>query len=209
MLVYLLGPVPGLLLALALLAGAESAFLAPLWASSPHLLNRLCRMLLLVNFFNLLPILPLDGGHIARLLIFGRHPWSEVVFRVGALVALVGLGLALHTPVLGVIAGASALALPHTLRVAKLGRELTALRRSGAATDERTMIERAFAWIERSSARSQPFAQKYALVRDALLGDAAPAPGFGATLGLGALYVACLAIGPATAVANALFASLY
>jgi hypothetical protein len=201
--------VPGLLLAIALLSGAESGPFAPLWEAHGDLVHRTATTLLIVNFFNLLPILPLDGGHIARLLIFGRHPWSEVAFRVAALGALFGLGVLLHTPLLGVIAGVSALALPQTLRVAKLGRELARQRRSGGTFDERTLVERAFAWIEGSPLRAQTFAQKYMLVRDAVAGESTPSPGLVATLGFGALYLGCLAIGPALAVAHTLFSGLY
>jgi len=190
---------------MALKSGAHLEPIASLWSASPELVKRTCTTLLLVNFFNLLPILPLDGGHIARLLVFGRHPWSEVVFRVAALVALFAFGVALHTPLLVVVAVVSALALPQALRTAKLGRALAAARRGGAPADERSAIERAFAWIEGSALRAQPFSIKYALVRDALAGDAVPAPGFVATLGFGALYLACLAIGPAFTILRSLF----
>jgi len=203
MLVYLLGPVPGLLLGIALLLGRESGgAIGALWTAQPLLADRAVWMLLAINFLNLLPILPLDGGHIARLLLFGRHPWSEVAFRVLALLGLFGLGLLLGAPLLGVLAGVSALALPQALRTARLGRELAKLRRAGARPSERSLVESAFAWIERSGHARLPFPQQYAMVRDALLNDSAPSPGALATLGFGVLYLGCLVFGPAIALAD-------
>ena len=45
-----------------------------------------------VNLFNLLPILPLDGGQIAHMLLFARRPWLDVAFRTLAGVGLIVVG---------------------------------------------------------------------------------------------------------------------
>src|SRR5436305_121783 len=56
-----------------------------------ELLSELVLWLLVVNAFNLLPIVPLDGGRLLDILLFARRPVLAVSFRVFAVLALVGL----------------------------------------------------------------------------------------------------------------------
>ncbi len=63
--VYLAGPVPGILLAIAL------TWLYPDWISNP-LLTITIVMLLFINILNLLPFPPLDGGQIIKAVLFNR-----------------------------------------------------------------------------------------------------------------------------------------
>lgn len=98
--VSLMGPVPGLLLALVL------AFLVdgvPSTDAPMPISGQLVLMLVLINGFNLLPMLPLDGGRLFQTLLFARTPTLEVLFR---LFAIAGLGwLAVQGSwVLGVVA---------------------------------------------------------------------------------------------------------
>ncbi len=98
--VSLMGPVPGLLLALALSFATEVGR----YPDQPlPVMAQLVLMLVLINGFNLLPILPLDGGRLFGDLLFARTPALDVAFR---LLAIAGLGwLAFHGfPILGVIA---------------------------------------------------------------------------------------------------------
>ena len=55
-------------------------------------LNQAAWLLLFLNGFNLLPFLPLDGGHVLQDILFCRHRWLEVTFRVLAATALLSLG---------------------------------------------------------------------------------------------------------------------
>lgn len=84
-LVYLAGPVPGMLLAWLLVStGIASATgesgIADL-AASPWVFE-LVVMLLLINYINLLPVMPLDGGQIVNLVLFERSPRAHLVFLV-------------------------------------------------------------------------------------------------------------------------------
>jgi len=91
--VSLLGPVPGLLLALplAFVADLGSFPEGPLpWMAS------LVLMLVVVNGFNLLPILPLDGGRLFQTLLFGRIPAVDVLFQVLAIGAIGWLAYSGH-----------------------------------------------------------------------------------------------------------------
>lgn len=58
---------------------------------------------LLLNAFNLLPIIPLDGGHILNEILFARYPKAELCFRIAAAIALFALAAQMEWWLLGVI----------------------------------------------------------------------------------------------------------
>ena len=70
--VYFAGPVPGVILALALLISGVSRNTS--WLSEFTLL---C---LIINLINLLPMPPLDGGRVAERLLFDQHPKAKAFF---------------------------------------------------------------------------------------------------------------------------------
>ena len=84
--VSLAGPVPGILL------GASLAVVAMI--TQQEWLNQAAFFLLIINGFNLLPVLPLDGGHVLRAILFCRNRWLDITFRVVAIVALILMGIA-------------------------------------------------------------------------------------------------------------------
>lgn len=72
-LVYLAGPLPGLVLGTVLgIAGIMQ---------ENQILSELGSLMLFINALNLLPILPLDGGWVMHLILFSRHPILQVIFR--------------------------------------------------------------------------------------------------------------------------------
>ena len=83
--VSLAGPLPGILLGCAL--ALVAFFINKPW------LNELALILLLLNGFNLLPFLPLDGGHILHTTLFCRNRWLDILFRGVAVLGLIGLAL--------------------------------------------------------------------------------------------------------------------
>src|SRR5262245_13845005 len=82
--VILLGPLPGILLG-AVLGVAAVAY-------DSDLLYSAATLRLFINWFHLLPFLPLDGGRLLHLVLFSRQAWLEAVFRVitGGLLAAYG-----------------------------------------------------------------------------------------------------------------------
>lgn len=92
MLVYLAGPMPGLLLSLASFAliAWEPGIMNTTWG--PYL-TMAALASLLVNGFNLLPILPLDGGRIIELLLIARLPWLRFIFSLASGLMMLGYGL--------------------------------------------------------------------------------------------------------------------
>lgn len=127
--VALAGPIPSIVIAIVL--GLSGVVLKVDWATKAALL------MLAINGFNLLPILPLDGGHVANLTIFCRHYLLEITFRAIAGVALVLIGFGLGAKLLGYLGIAALLGLPLAYKHATLTRSLQregVLPREGAET---------------------------------------------------------------------------
>jgi len=82
--VSLMGPMPGIVLGLALLLGGQ-----PVLGQATH---QVAMMLIIINLFNLLPVLPFDGGQIVSRTLFARQPWLDFAFSVLAVAALIGMG---------------------------------------------------------------------------------------------------------------------
>jgi Zn-dependent protease len=94
--VALLGPVPGLIFALAFL------LLAARNNSDRCLL--IGQTFLWLNLFNLLPAFPLDGGQLLDAILFSRNKKLELTFKFLASVALGALAVILKEPILGFLA---------------------------------------------------------------------------------------------------------
>ncbi|MFZ6656920.1 hypothetical protein [Undibacterium sp. TJN19] len=92
MMVYLAGPMPGLLLSLAALGAIAFApgILQAEW--SPYLMTAVLASFL-INGFNLLPVLPLDGGRVIELMIVGRLPWLRFIFSIASGALLLASGI--------------------------------------------------------------------------------------------------------------------
>jgi Zn-dependent protease len=80
-LVILLGPLPGIVIGVVL-------GLVNLMVNSPTV-GELSMLFIVLNGFNLLPFMPLDGGRLLQLVLFSRQRHLEAVFQV-----VTGLGLA-------------------------------------------------------------------------------------------------------------------
>ena len=132
--VLLLGPLPGI--ALGLVLG-----IVCLSVDSPTLRSA-ALLLLLINAFNLLPFLPLDGGRLMHLVLFSRQPILEAVFRVltGAVVVWFGWvsgGWFLAAMGVFLIVGTR-----QTYRVSRLGRQLRGPLHAGTEMDLTARIPR-------------------------------------------------------------------
>lgn len=84
--VSLMGPVPGIFLGT--FVGVFAAVVGNNW------LAELSMLAVIINAFNLLPILPLDGGWFWNSVIFCRHYKLELVFKIFAAVAGIAATLA-------------------------------------------------------------------------------------------------------------------
>lgn len=94
--VALAGPAFGLLTAAVAVALAYALDFLPM-------LVEFAWVSLLLNAFNLLPLVPLDGGQVANDTLFSRYPVLELIFRLLAVVGLGWLAFSLQAWLLGLL----------------------------------------------------------------------------------------------------------
>lgn len=186
-LVYLAGPMPGLVLALAAAAALAGPEPWPGW------LRELLLISLAINCFNLLPLVPLDGGRVLDTLLFARLPALRLVFALCGLGALGTLAWWLRDPVITLVTGLLALSLPWQWRAMQL--ERTVRRAMPASTlDEASATRQLFAALQQPVFARWSFAQRVAAVRALLPSLQGRAPRWGETAAGLLLYAACLGL---------------
>lgn len=186
--VSLMGPVPGIAL------GIFVGLCGLLWSNGLAVQAGL--LLVVLNGINLLPVLPLDGGHVLHAVLFSRHVVLDAIFRLGAAAGLVGLGLMLNTRVFYFLALILVLNLPQSVRLARVAQRL---RRAGirpVSPDNQSIpadvAEQIVEQLKLSAARPQPdrlLAQQTLQVFEAL--NSHP-PGWLASTGLLSVHVLSL-----------------
>lgn len=163
LLVYLAGPLPGMALA----GAAFWASRAGVW-QAPNWLNEFLLASFVINYLNLLPLVPLDGGRVMELLLFTRHPRLRFGFAVLCCALLLAAGLWLNDTVLLAVTVLIALSLPGQWRRARL--DLLVARDHTTALDEPTALRCIFSALQDARFRTWSFAQRSAAAT-ALLPD--------------------------------------
>ncbi len=157
--IYLAGPVPGLLLGSLLIAG----FIGHWWPGSGAAWT-LAVLLVAINYTNLLPFEPLDGGRIVGLLWFARHPRLRIAMFGLGLCALAALAIASGSRAFVIFCVFIALGLPYVYRQSRL---LERLRADGVPADEREAVAALCARLV-AAQPALPFAQRHATVKGLL-----------------------------------------
>lgn len=156
LLVYLAGPVPGMVL-----AGAGFwASSAGLWQAPPWL-NEFLIASLAINYLNLLPVSPLDGGRVLETFAFARHPRLRFGFAAVCCGLLLVAGIALDDVVLKVVAVLVAIGLSHHWRVMQL--DLAVPRDDSTALDEPQALQRIFTTLQQAPFKAWSFANRTAV----------------------------------------------
>jgi hypothetical protein len=119
--VLLMGPAPGLMLALVLV---ELMRIEPLAPSLYRLLWISVLVLVAVNALNLLPLGSLDGARLLQRVLFCRWPQLEVVFLAAAGGTMLALSIWLHLWVLAAVAAFGLATIPRRHRVLALAHAL-------------------------------------------------------------------------------------
>lgn len=187
-LVSLLGPLPGLLLGLALLHllnEANSSWLLP-WIM----------LLLVLNYLNLLPILPLDGGQVVNITLLGRFPRLQLLFATLSTLLAALAAWFLADPVLWVLTGLLILAsLSMRARLA-LRRSLRERLPHSYERPEEELLTAIFQRLREDHSQPLSFTRKLALAQGLLRElQERPASPRVAALGLTG-YAACLLLPP-------------
>ncbi len=186
-LVSLMGPLPGIVLGWVLLILFFQSEAAP-WAATLGI------VLLMVNYLNLLPIMPLDGGQLIKSMMPPRWAVLVALFELLAVPALLLLGWMLDSLLLALLAVVPLLSALQILRRRKMVEALqTAWQEQGAAA-ELDRIACAIEVFDQSSSTYQALAKKAKDV-ELLIQDAAikPASRLAAAFLL-AVYVAAFAL---------------
>jgi Zn-dependent protease len=143
--VLLAGPVPGII--------AGTAILAVGWGEPGGWIRDGANMLLLLNYLNLLPIVPLDGGRVLSIVLFDRFPLVQLAFSATSAAAVA---------VTGVWAGDAVIFIVGLAFLAGVPRQLTQMR---IFTSVRDMLQRTRA--EAGSFALDPVRSIYAELRAA------------------------------------------
>lgn len=99
--ILLMGPVPGLIIGAGLFAAGSFAD-GGTFPGIPG--TGVGIVFIIINAFNLLPVMPLDGGRLVNLLLLGRSPRLQSVFMVLSMLAAGTGAYFLREPVLGFLA---------------------------------------------------------------------------------------------------------
>ena len=129
------------------------------WAGPPWLTELLLASLL-INYFNLLPFMPLDGGRVLETLVFSRYPRLRFGFAAVCCGLLFALGSLADDLVLRVLALVLALALPHQWRLMRLDQAV--LRDRTEALDEPQALRAIFAALQLDRFKAWSFARRNA-----------------------------------------------
>jgi len=169
--IILLGPLPGIFLSLGMMAYASSG-------TAPEWLNQAALTMLVLNAFNLLPVLPLDGGQIVDFAVASRFPRARVLFlAVSAggmmLIGLLGGGAKLLL-YLGI---ASLIRLPTEWRLAGVRREVREEFPDGG--EEEPVVTRLLEHMREPEWAKTPVSNRLQLVRGLQLVMRMPKPGIG------------------------------
>jgi Zn-dependent protease len=198
--VSLLGPLPGL--AIGVVCGAFYLLSGTLFAegglavfrSPQEIYAELARTFLFINAFNLLPILPLDGGRVLEDLLFSRSAKIALLFQIFTVLALAGLALALSSVVLGILAFFELASLKATYRknqiVMELRQELSNVAPEAGAHIPRNYLARILLRLESTLPAEHQTPNLLAQHAQAIWQKIrCQAPQIGATIGLMLLYL--------------------
>ena len=191
-LVSLAGPLPGIALGWALLWWSMSGQAAALFPGAIALWLPVSLTLLSLNYLNLLPIPPLDGGHFLQSLV--PRGWAGIgVVLIGALGA-VGLALAfwLQSVLLGIVVAAQLIGLRRLWRDAQLAKTLHG-QFAQAGTSGRARDAQILARVSAQEPRSALLHRYARLVKLRTLIDLRPPRGAASVI-LVALYLAPFAM---------------
>ena len=155
--IILLGPLPGIFLGLAVLVFASGG-------AAPEWINQAALTTLFLNGFNLLPILPLDGGQIVDFAIASRFPRARVLFlalsSVGLLLTGLGLG---NNPILFGVGVMMLIRLPVEWRLA--GVRLAVREEFPDGGEEEPIVRRLLELVRAPEWTKVPMSQRLQMVR--------------------------------------------
>jgi len=191
--VYLMGPIPGIIIGLTLLALSQEYEVS--WFYETAII------LLVINYLNLLPIVPLDGGHLIRLTIMERFPSGKLILTGMAGIAFAAGGWHLGEPVYWLIALILFSTLPWSALEAGVLSELFQPTNDFEKLQRKERLKSLFETFRHQKFSKLQYLQKFNLIKG--LSDTLLLPlqlGRLGTLGLNSVYLSALVLTPAVAI---------
>jgi len=199
-LVALMGPLPGIL------AGCIFAVVYFQVEPDPWL-SKIGLLLLVLNGFNLLPFLPLDGGWFWHAVLFCRNRWVEAFFKTGAAAAFIWMAVWLDIWLLYIPGVLMLVTIQMSFHVATVTQRLRAGGVEAGTTPDgkwaTDAVERIIAEVRASGGKSQQPTDLATIVLQVFERLNARPPGILPSLGLVSLYF--LGLGTALVAWVALF----
>jgi Zn-dependent protease len=159
---YFSGPLPGILLAFIILVLIRYTNTPILYGST--LLTAVI-LLLVINYFNLIPVMPLDGGQILNTIFFSRFTIIQSLFLIISLISLAAIAILLREPVLLI----AVLIIPFAYRNHFIQRKLTSQLqqqlKNQEVLQETALIEETFSLLKQDPYNQHPFQRKIQVVK--------------------------------------------
>jgi Zn-dependent protease len=156
------GPVPGILLAFLILVIVRCTNTPILYGST--ILTAVI-LLLVINYFNLVPVLPLDGGQVLNTIFFSRFAVIQSLFLIISLISLAVIAVILREPVLLI----AVLIIPFAYRnhfiQGKLTSQLQQQLKNRDLPGETALIEETFLLLKQEPYNQYPFQRKIQVVK--------------------------------------------
>lgn len=159
---YFAGPVPGILLAFLILVIVRYTN-TPILPGSTIL--TVVILLLLINYFNLVPVIPLDGGQILNTIFFSRFAVIQSLFLITSLISLAAIAILLREPVLLI----AVLIIPFAYRNHFIQRKLTSQLqqqlKNRELIGETALLKETFLLLKQEPYNQYPFQRKIQVVK--------------------------------------------
>jgi Zn-dependent protease len=157
--VSLAGPLPGMLISIAIGIGI---FMNPSLFNNA-LFKEYAIMSFALNYLNLLPVFPLDGGKIVQTLLFNRYPKAQFYFFLVSLLIIIISALLLKSIILGVFALLLFLAINHNHHTSTLIEKVLNLKDDREVTAQTIEV-----LVHDERYKEIPFEKKGAMLKQAL-----------------------------------------
>lgn len=184
LIVYLLGPVPGIVLGyIALYLNITTH--QKIWMD-------IALLMLVINYLNLLPVLPLDGGRVIETLIFSRFPRAQMLLMLLSIGALALVGFSLGDKILLGLAFIYVVSLPAQWKFGSVAKIVKRLITPDA--DRRERLRAIFLALNDPKLKTMPSKDRHLMAKNLLSFFSAKMP-TAATILLGLMiYLSSLAL---------------
>jgi Zn-dependent protease len=173
--VYLMGPAPGIIIGTCCMLLND--------ATHNKLLGEFGIFLLVLNYLNMLPIVPLDGGRIFELVLFSRVHFLKSLFLILSVAVLGIAGVSMGDPILIIISVSLFFGIRYQI---KQNKELSELKRKIKAENielkDEIIVPTIFKMLKEKPAGNLPFEKKFQLVKYLLDNSTTELPSISTTL---------------------------